>query len=120
MIENEHRNMKFHYTFYHAHSIINSFHISFEVFLRSHAALSYISEIHTAPSFQVNMFFFCSFLSRLLFLHWRRRFEDSISLLSNLFLTLSRIHFHQYGIEYYKEKYLTWPREENRMFIVKS
>lgn len=30
---NEHRNIKLHYTFSHAHSIINSIRISFEVFL---------------------------------------------------------------------------------------
>lgn len=44
VIQNEYHNIKLHYTFYHAHSIINSIHISFEVFLCSHALIIYFPD----------------------------------------------------------------------------
>lgn len=46
---NEHRNIKLHYTFSHAHSIINSIRISFEVFL-SRSLIFYSPDMFTGIS----------------------------------------------------------------------
>lgn len=79
---NEHRNIKLHYTFSHAHSIINSIRISFEVLL-SRSLIFYSPDMFTgmAPTSPLT----------------HTQPQDSIFFsLSNIFSTLSWIHFHQY------------------------